>query len=224
MQDLKTHSELEVRRLGLTDYSEALDLQHKLVDQRQKDEISNTCLVLEHPPIITLGVRRDLNKLLVGEKGLEQKGIGLAKVRRGGGCTAHNQGQIVLYPIIKLKTSGLGVSGYVRTLETIGTEFLALLSVKAERRKGQPGLWAGGSKIGSIGVRVTKGVTFHGMAVNIINDLSIFETIVPCGLKDVQITNVLQQTGNAPSMARAEQILAGLCLKHLAGQNGDSED
>jgi lipoate-protein ligase B len=219
MQNLEIHCELDIRDCGLMAYREALDLQHKLVEQRAKDEISNTVLILEHLPVITLGVRKDLNKLLVTEEVLEQRGIELAKVRRGGGCTAHNPGQVVLYPIIKLSSSGLGVNDYIRELEAIGAEFLAQLPVKAERRKGQPGLWTSGNKIGSIGVRITKGVTFHGMAINIRNDLSIFETIVPCGLKDVRITSVLKQTGKDLPMAQVKQRLAGLCLKHLAGQN-----
>jgi lipoate-protein ligase B len=222
MQDLEIHCELDIRDCGLMAYREALDLQRKLVEQRVKDEIGNTVLILEHRPVITLGVRKDLNKLLVAEEVLEQRGIELAKVRRGGGCTAHNPGQVVLYPIIKPSSLGLGVSDYIRTLEVIGAEFLSQLGIKAERRKGQPGLWTAGKKIGSIGVRVRRWVAFHGMAINISNDLSIFENIVPCGLKDVQITSVLQQTGKSPLMAQVKQKLAGLCLKHLAGQNGNS--
>ncbi|MHC4216218.1 MAG: lipoyl(octanoyl) transferase LipB [Planctomycetota bacterium] len=222
MQNLEINCDLDIRDCGLMAYREALDLQHKLVDQRTKDEISNTVLILEHRPVITLGVRKDLNKLLVAEGILEQRGIELATVRRGGGCTAHNPGQVVLYPIIKLSSLGLGVNDYIRGLEAIGLELLEHLGVEAQRLKGQPGLWTSGNKIGSIGVRITKGVTFHGMAINIRNDLSIFEVIVPCGLKGVRITSVLKQADKDPSMAQAKQRLAGLCLKHLTGQNGDS--
>ena len=219
MQDLEIHCELDIRDCGLMVYREALDLQHKLVNQRAKDKISNTCLILEHPPVVTLGVRKDLNKLLVAEDVLEHSGIELAKVRRGGGCTAHNPGQVVLYPIIKLSSLGLGVNDYIRELEAIGLELLEQLGVEAQRRKGQPGLWASGKKIGSIGVRVRRWVTFHGMAINIGNDLSIFETIVPCGLKGVVITSVLKQTGKDLPMAQVKQKLAGLCLKHLGSQS-----
>ena len=211
-----------IRDCGLMAYREALDLQRKLVEQRDKDEIGNTVLILEHRPVITLGVRKDLNKLLVAEEVLEQRGIELAKVRRGGGCTAHNPGQVVLYPIIKLSSFRLGVNDYIRELEAIGLELLEQLGAEAQRRKGQPGLWAAGRKIGAIGVRVRRWVTFHGMAINIRNDLSIFETIVPCGLKGVVITSVLKQTGKDPPMAQVKQRLAGLCLKRLAGQNGNS--
>jgi lipoate-protein ligase B len=222
MQDLEINCDLDVRDCGLMAYREALDLQRKLVEQRAKDEIGNTVLILEHPPVITLGVRKDLNRLLITEEQAKKKEIKIVKVRRGGGCTAHNPGQVVLYPVIKLSSLGLGVNDYIRELEAIGLDLLEHLGTEAERRKGQPGLWAAGKKIGSIGVRVRRWVTFHGMAINIRNDLSIFETIVPCGLRGVVITSVLKQTGKDLPMAQVKQKLAGLCLKHLTGQNGNS--
>ena len=213
---VKVDSELEVCDCGLMGYREALSLQQDLVEQRQKDQICNTVLILEHPPVVTLGVRKDLNELLVAEKVLKQRGIELAKVRRGGGCTAHNPGQVVLYPIIKLPSLGLGVNDYIRNLEAIGIELLQQLGVTAKRRKSLLGLWVGERKIGSVGVRLKRWVTFHGMAINIKNDLSIFETIVPCGLKNVQITNVLKEAGVEHSMPQVKRSLADLCLKHWA--------
>jgi lipoic acid synthetase len=224
MQELKTHCELDVRDCGLMDYHEALALQRKSVEQRTEDLIADTVLILEHQPAITMGARRDLNKLLVTEDALTQSGIELARVRRGGGCTAHNPGQVVLYPVIKLRPLGLGANGYIRKLEAIGLELLQQLEVKAQRCKGFPGLWVGERKIASIGVRIQRGVTSHGMAININNDLSIFETIVPCGLQGVRITNVAKETGREYPMAQVKQRLADLCFKHLAGLNTDSPD
>jgi lipoyl(octanoyl) transferase len=221
VQEVKVQSELEFRDCGLMGYREALSLQQDLVEQRQKDQICNTVLILEHPPVVTLGVRKDLNELLFSEEILKQRGIELVKVRRGGGCTAHNPGQVVLYPIIKLPSLGFGVNDYIRELETVGIELLEQLGVTAERRAGLPGLWTGRKKIGSIGVRVRRQVTYHGMAINIKNDLSIFETIVPCGLKSVQITNVLKETPAEYSMAQVKQKLARLCVKRWASQNGE---
>ena len=221
VQEVKVQSELEVRDCGLMGYREVLSLQRELVEQRQKDQIANTVLILEHPPVVTLGVRKDLNQLLVAEEILKQRGIELVKVRRGGGCTAHNPGQVVLYPIIKLPSLGLGVNDYIRELEAVGIELLEQLGVTAESRAGLPGLWTGRRKIGSIGVRVRRQVTYHGMAINIKNDLSIFETIVPCGLKSVQITNVLKETPAEYSMAQVKQKLARLCVKRWASQNGE---
>ena len=200
-------------------YKDALNLQKSLVEQRQNGQIGNTILILEHPPVITLGVRKDLNKLLVDEDIPAQKGIEIVRVRRGGGCTAHNPGQAVLYPIVKLPSLGLGVSDYIRVLEAIGLELLEQLGVWAERRRGFPGLWTKGGKIGSIGVQIRRWTTFHGMAININNDLSIFETIVPCGLEGVEITSVLKQTATEYPMTQVKKRLTDLCLKHLAGRN-----
>jgi len=224
MPSVNVYCGLEVRDCGLMGYHEALGLQRKLVDQRQNGEIGNTVLILEHPPVITFGARKDLNELLVDKEVLAQRGIEIAQVRRGGGGTAHNPGQVVLYPIIKLSSLGLGVSDYIRLLEAIGIELLEQLGVEAERRSGFGGLWTGRKKIGSVGVRLKRWVTFHGMAINIRNDLSIFETIVPCGLEDVEITSVLKQTATDHPMAQVKQRLAGLCFKHLSGPNSDSVD
>ena len=224
VQSVKVQHELEVQDCGLMAYYEALALQLKRVEQRQKGKIGNTVLILEHPPVITFGVRKDLNELLVGKEVPAQRGIEIAQVRRGGGCTAHNPGQVVLYPIIKLKSLGLGVSDYIRTLESIGIELLDRLGVAAERRKGFPGLWTAGKKIGSIGVRIRRGVTFHGMAININNDLSIFENIVPCGLHGVEITNVAEETGREHPIAQVKQRLAALCFKHLSGVQNNSPE
>ncbi len=224
MISAKVYCGLEVCDCGLMGYQEALALQRELVEQRVKDKIPNTVVIAEHPPVITLGSRNDLNRLCITEAQAEEKGIEIAKVRRGGGGTAHNPGQVVLYPIIKLSTLRLGVSDYIRALETIGIELLDQLGVAADRRKGFPGLWTAGAKIGSIGVRIQRGVTFHGMAININNDLSIFESIVPCGLHGVEITNVAKETGQEHSLARVKQRLEDLCLEHLAGPNSNSLD
>jgi lipoate-protein ligase B len=221
VKEVKAQSNLEIRDCGLMAYREALSLQQDLVKQRQKDQICNTVLILEHPPVITLGVRKDLNELLVAEEILKQREIELVKVRRGGGCTAHNPGQVILYPIIKLPSLALGVNDYIKDLEAVGIELLEQLGVTAERRKHLPGLWIGQRKIGSIGVRITRQVTYHGMAINIKNDLSIFETIVPCGLKSVRITNLLKETSAEYSMDQIKQKLARLCVKHWANQNGE---
>jgi len=224
VQSVKIQHDLKVRDCGLMGYHEALALQRKLTKQRTKDQIPNTALIAEHHPVITLGARKSLNRLCITEEQAEEKGIEIAKVRRGGGCTAHNPGQVVLYPIIKLRSLQLGVSDYIRALETIGIELLDQLGIAADRRKGFPGLWTADRKIGSIGVRIQRGVTFHGMAININNDLGIFETIVPCGLHGVEITNVAKETGKEHSLARVKQRLADLCFKHLTGPNTNSLD
>ena len=176
-------------------YGEALRLQLDLCERRQADAVENTVLLVEHPPVITLGARKTENRLLSDSRHLEGLGIEVVAVGRGGGTTAHNPGQIVVYPIVKLKSLGLGITEYVRQLEAIGIELLAEYGITAGCRKGYPGLWVGEKKIGSIGVQVKKWVTMHGMAINICNDLGIFDHIVPCGLDGVCMTSVATLAG-----------------------------
>lgn len=205
---------LEFRDLGLIPYGQALDIQHQSCLQRQNDEINNTVLIVEHPPVITLGARKSENKLLAAEDEIKSRGIELIQVGRGGGCTAHNPGQLVFYPIIKLKTLNLSVNDYVRSLEQIGIELLQSLDIETDRRKGYPGLWIGTKKIASIGVQLKKWVTFHGMAINIQNDLSIFENIIPCGLENIKISSAQKETGKSVNMQTVKEKLKDLCISH----------
>jgi lipoate-protein ligase B len=205
---------------GLIDYAQALELQLQLLKDRQSDKIANTVLLLEHPAVITLGARKSENKLIATEEYLLSQKIMLESAGRGGGTTAHNPGQIVLYPIIKLKSIGLGVNEYVRSLEAIGIELLKMLDVGSGRRKGLPGLWIGEKKIASIGVQVKKWTTMHGMAINICNDLSIFENIVPCGLDDVEMTSVLKETSKKWEMSKVKEMLAEICDRFWSNTKG----
>ncbi len=206
---------LEIIDCGLADYSETLSKQHELCTKRRLGQIPDTVLIVEHKPVVTLGARQSANKLVLDKDELAGKGIDVVEIRRGGGTTAHNPGQIVFYPIVNLKELRLGISDYIRTLEQIGIELLADLEVVASRYKGYPGLWAGGKKIVSIGVRVSKTIAYHGMAININNDLSIFDYIVPCGLDDVKMTSVLAETGRQRSMAEVKEKLKVLIQKHF---------
>jgi len=200
---------------GLADYRLILARQHELREKRRLGEIPDTVLVVEHRPVITLGARRSANKLLADKADLARRHIDVVDIRRGGGTTAHNPGQLVFYPIVHLQELGLGISEYVRTLETIGIELLEQFGVHSEQRKGLAGLWVGHKKIASVGVRVSKFVTYHGMAINIRNDLSIFEMLIPCGLEGVEMTSVLKETGKGPSMAAMKKKLFTLLRKHL---------
>ena len=198
---------LEIRDCGLGKYTVVLQLQHKLTEKRRLGEIPNTALLVEHPAVITLGARKSFNKLLVSREELEEKHIDVVEIRRGGGTTAHNPGQVVFYPIMNLQSLGLGISEYIRKLEAIGAELLKGLGVDSTARKDFPGLWIGKRKIASIGVRVSKFVTYHGMAINIRNDLGIFDFIKPCGLEDVEMTSVLKETGERHSMNHVKEEL-----------------
>ncbi len=212
----KIERPLHIIDCGLSDYLKVLQLQHQLCEKRREGEISNTVLIVEHPAVITLGARQSTNKLLADRNDLTQKNIDVVNIRRGGGTTAHNPGQLVFYPVLNLQELNLGISEYIRELESIGAELLEQLGVHAERQKGFPGLWVGASKIASIGVRVSKFVTYHGMAINIQNDLSIFEFITPCGLDDVKMTSVLKETGKRHSMSQTKRNLAELLTKHFS--------
>ncbi len=212
----KIAGHLRIIDSGLADYRQVLQLQHQLREKRFLGEIQNTILIVEHPSVITLGARQSANKLLAKRDDLAQKHIDVVEIRRGGGITAHNPGQLVFYPILNLQEIGLGISEYIRELESIGAELLQQSGVHTERRKGLPGLWIGPKKIASIGVRVSKFITYHGMAININNDLSIFDFLIPCGLDGVEMTSVLKQTGKHCSMRLAKERLSKLLIRHFS--------
>ena len=207
---------LEICDCGLADFRETLEKQLQLCRKRRESEIPDTILITEHPPVITLGARQSANKLLTEPDTLAKKNIDVIEIRRGGGATAHNPGQLVFYPILNIKQLNLGINEYIRELEAIGIELLEQLGVKSERRKGYPGLWVGEQKIASVGVRVSKFVTYHGMAINIQNDLGIFDYLVPCGLDNVTMTSVRQQTGKDHSMTDVKQKLSQLLINHFS--------
>ncbi len=219
MTELKKPLPLVIRDCGQMPYAEALDLQMNLCAQRIADDIDNTVLIVEHPAVITQGARKSENKLLASEEDIASKGIELVTVGRGGGTTAHNRGQLVFYPIIKLKTLKLDVTAYVRSLEQIGIELLQWLGVEATRVKGKPGLWVGDKKIASLGVQLKKWVSFHGMAININNDLSIFNHFVPCGLEGVEITSVQKETQKQIDLPKLKIKLSELLLLTFAHEH-----
>lgn len=210
---------LRICDCGLADYRQVLQQQHELRDKRRRGEIPNTVLITEHPPVITLGARQSANKLQVSRDSLKQQHIDVVDIRRGGGTTAHNPGQLVIYPILNLQELDLGISEYIRELETIGAELLEELGVRSQQRKGLRGLWIDNRKIASIGVRVSKFVAYHGMAINIQNDLSIFDYITPCGLEGVEMTSVLKETGKHHSMTQVKKQLSQLLIKHFSTSN-----
>ncbi len=212
----KIANHLHIIDCGLAEYQEVLQLQHQLQEKRRRGEIPDTVLIVEHSPVITLGARQSTNKLLADRDDLAQRHIDVVDLRRGGGTTAHNPSQLVFYPILNLQELNLGISEYIRELESIGAELLEHLDVNAERRKGFPGLWVGTKKIASIGVRVSKIITYHGMAINIQNDLSIFEFITPCGLDGIEMTSVLKETGKRHSMSQVKESLSQLLIRHFS--------
>lgn len=205
--------QLAIRDCGLAGYGQILSVQQELLAARQQDDVPNTILLVEHHPVITLGARKSENKLRTEQTVLRTKGIEIIAVGRGGGTTAHNPGQLVIYPIVKLKSLNIDVTEFVRRIEQVGLELLAQLDITADRKKGLPGLWVGNEKIASVGVQIKKWVTMHGIAINIQNDLSIFDWIVPCGLDGVTMTSAARQTGRSYDMNTIHQAAAQLCRR-----------
>jgi lipoate-protein ligase B len=197
-------SELWVANLGQVPYRQALELQERIRERRQADEIPDALLVLEHPPVYTKGRRTEAADLPMGEDWYRAQGIEVEQSDRGGRVTYHGPGQLVAYPIMRIGD----VPGYVATIERAIVAALADEGIDAGVREGLTGVWAGGAKIGSIGVHVSRGVTTHGLAVNVDNDLQPFEWIVPCGIDHVRMTSVCRETGRAESLSCFRKRLA----------------
>ena len=189
--------ELGVVQLGVVPYREALELQLRLRELRQADEIGDTLLLLEHPPVYTRGRRTEPHDLPMGEDWYRAQGIEVHDADRGGRVTYHGPGQLVGYPIMRIGD----VPSFVHTMEHAILTALADEGVAAEVRDGLTGLWADDAKIGSIGVHVNRGVTTHGFAVNVDNDLQPFEWVVPCGLDGVRMTSLSKATGRTDGMS-----------------------
>jgi lipoyl(octanoyl) transferase len=188
--------DLSVVQLGQLPYTEALELQLRVRAARQADEIPDTLLLLEHPPVYTRGKRTEAHDLPMGEDWYRAQGIEVHDVDRGGRVTYHGPGQLVGYPIMRITD----VIEYVRTMERAVIAALADEGIDACIREGLTGIWVGERKIGSIGVHVSKGVTTHGFAVNVDNDLQPFEWIVPCGIDGVRMTSVCKETTRGEGM------------------------
>jgi lipoyl(octanoyl) transferase len=187
--------ELWVCRLGMVDYREALDLQERVRAARQADAVPDVMLLLEHPPTYTRGRRSGAGELPMGEDWYRTQGFEIVDVNRGGKITYHGPGQLVGYPIVRVDD----VVEYIRTLERGLAAALAEEGVTARARPEDgpdyTGVWVGERKIASLGVHVARGVTTHGWAVNVENDLQPFSWVVPCGLDGVQMTSLIRETG-----------------------------
>src|SRR3954465_2617877 len=200
---------IEVRRLGIVPYAEALALQRELVEERKADRVPDLLLLLQHPAVITLGVRGDggrSNIVATGER-LRELGIDVFETGRGGDVTYHGPGQIVGYPIIDLKPDRCDVHVYVRDVEEVMLRVCADYGVSANRVPGLTGTWIGAEKIGAIGVRISRWVTSHGFAFNVSTDLEHFRLIAPCGIADRGVTSLEQALGRSIAIAEVEDAL-----------------
>jgi lipoate-protein ligase B len=192
--------------LPTTEYKEAWHLQSNLVDAKYNKLLDkNLVLLLEHPPVFTLGRRGGLNNLSVSENFLEKALIPVIQVERGGNITFHGPGQLIMYPIIDLQVTKLGVVNYVENLEEVMIRTAADWGITAVRNPINRGVWVGNNKLGSIGIAIRRGICFHGMAFNINISLKPFEWINPCGLQDTGITSMERELSRKVSMKRVRE-------------------
>jgi lipoyl(octanoyl) transferase len=191
---------LWIVRDGIVPYEDALAVQGRIAEARMADAIPDVLLLLEHPPVYTKGRRTSPAELPMGADWYRMQGIEVCETDRGGRLTYHGPGQLVGYPIVSLKPYGDDVQRYVRGLERVMIRALGDWGVDAGCVEGLTGVWVGGAppegrKIGSIGVHVSRGVTTHGFAINVNNDLQPFEWVVPCGIEGCRVTSLSRELG-----------------------------
>lgn len=192
---------LEARFLGRVGYLEALELQERLVEAVRRGEAPDTLLLLEHPPVITLGRDTRAGHVLLSEEALAAGGIEVHAAGRGGDVTYHGPGQLVGYPVVALRGERRDLRRYVRDLEEALIRTAADFAIEAGRIAGLTGVWVGERKLAALGVRVSTGwIAWHGFALNVGADLEGFSAIVPCGLKDMGVTSIALETGRTPSL------------------------
>jgi lipoyl(octanoyl) transferase len=204
--------ELWVERLGLMPYAAALELQRRSARERISGDLAQDLLLLvEHPPVVTLGRSAKERHLLASPELLAKRGVELFDVERGGDVTFHGPGQLVGYPIVDLKRHKRDLHWYLRSVEEALIRALGTLGIPAERNAGYTGVWTAGRgrKIASIGVHARDWVTWHGFALNVTTDLSHFDLMVPCGIQEVTMTSVARELGGeAPAMGAVEDAVA----------------
>jgi lipoate-protein ligase B len=201
--------ELWVERLGTVPYAGALELQRGVARHRIDGSVpEDVLLLLEHPPVVTLGRSSKEKHLLASPELLRARGVELFEVERGGDVTFHGEGQLVGYPIIDLKRHKRDLHWYLRQVEEALIVALASFGIAAERNPGYTGVWTAGRKIASIGVHARDWVTWHGFALNVSTDLRFFDLIVPCGIQSVTMTSVSKEVGRPVSVAEVSSAVA----------------
>jgi lipoyl(octanoyl) transferase len=206
---------LTVEWLGRVPYRPTWDLQNELADRRRRREIGDRLLLLEHDPVYTLGRGGDAANLLATPERLAEIGAELVRIDRGGDITFHGPGQLVAYPIVELRDP-LDLRRYVRALESAVIASAFELGVRANRREGLPGVWVDERrKLAAIGVRVRRGVTTHGLALNVNTDLRWFGEMIPCGIPGCEVTTLEREAGRPIPMPVVRDVLAGNLARAL---------
>lgn len=193
-------------RPGLIDYQEAWLWQRQTADAVRAGAAEHLA-VLQHPPVYSFGCKVRRENLLADPETLAQLGAAVVESDRGGDVTFHGPGQLVAYPILNLRRRGIGAADYVRLLEATMIRAVSRFGIAAERWPGRPGVWTHRAKLGAVGLRVQGGVSTHGLALNVDLDLSWFDPIVPCGLRDIETTSLERLLGYSPGIDAVEQAL-----------------
>ncbi len=202
---------LEVAHLGRAAYGPTLDLQREIARRRIAGTIEHDVLLLvEHPPVVTLGRGAHLEHLTASTAALAARGVETYEVERGGDVTFHGPGQLVGYPILDLGAYRKDLHWYLRRIEDAVIATLGEFDLAGERRDGLTGVWTDGRKIASIGVHVKRWVTWHGFALNVSTDLSFFDLIVPCGITGVDMTSIARETGGNDTALWARAVAAAV--------------
>lgn len=206
-------SPLHVRRLGLVEYRDGLELQRQFQDARKAGQVPDTMLLLEHPPVLTLGRGARMTNIIAPAERLESLGVETFDTDRGGDVTYHGPGQIVGYPLLHLGPGKQDVRKYVRSIEELMIRTVADFGITATRIEKWPGVWVEQSKLGgprkiaALGVHLSRWYTKHGFALNVAPELSHFELIVPCGIREAGVTSIAEETGSAPRLSDVEERL-----------------
>lgn len=208
---------LNLVNLGTMDYKEAFDLQFKLLEKRKNEEIDDLLLLVEHPPVITLGRNAKEENILFSEEYLKEHNVDLVEINRGGDVTYHGPGQLVGYPIVNIKKQKLGIKDFVSKLEQI---FIDLLNkeynVEAVRDDINNGVWVKEEKITAIGLAVKRWVTMHGFALNVSTDLDFFKLIVPCGIEGRGVTTLEKLTGETIDINDISKIVGKYFIEEFS--------
>jgi lipoyl(octanoyl) transferase len=219
---------IDIVSLGCIDYQSAWELQEQLALARASDQIGDTLLLLEHPHTYTFGTRGKREHLLVPEEQLRAEGVVVLDVDRGGDVTYHGPGQLVGYPILRLRPYGLGCVRYIRALEEILSTVAASYGLDAGRQRGYTGVWVGDEKLAAIGTKLDRnGITRHGFALNVATDLRYFDQIIPCGIRDKGVCSLESLLGRRVEFGDVLERTAGVfqayfarCRAHQAQEHG----
>jgi lipoyl(octanoyl) transferase len=211
---------IDARWLGRVAYRDAWDLQKRLAAARAEGRIADQLLLLEHPAVLTLGRGADESHVLATPDELARRGIEVLRVERGGEVTYHGPGQLVAYPIVRLADRELLLRPFVRALEAALAETCASLGIEAGRRDGHPGCWVDPDgeaprKIGALGIRIERGTSYHGVALNVAPDLHDFDLIDPCGTPGLVSTSIAAEGGRRTQVAEAAAAFAPALARHL---------